>query len=52
MPFTDQQIREAVMKLFKKYDATGNKYIDGAELEAVYTDLAKELKLKKGFSDE
>jgi len=29
MPFTDDQIRQAVLKLFKKYDKNGNNYIDG-----------------------
>jgi Ca2+-binding EF-hand superfamily protein len=28
MPFTDDQIRDAVMKLFKKYDINNNGYID------------------------
>lgn len=29
MPFTDDQIRQAVMKLFKKYDKNQSGYIDG-----------------------
>ncbi len=52
MPFTDDQIRQAVIKLFKKYDKNGNKYIDGPELELVYNDLAQELKVKKSWTDE
>lgn len=40
MPYTDEQIREAVIKLFKKYDKNGSGYIEGSELEVVYNDLA------------
>jgi len=29
MPFTDDQIRQAVLKLFKKYDINKNNYIEG-----------------------
>jgi Ca2+-binding EF-hand superfamily protein len=52
MPFTDDQIREAVMKLFKKYDKNGTGYIEGSEVDAVYNDLANELKTKKKYTDE
>lgn len=52
MPFTDDQIREAVLKLFKKYDKNGSGYLEGSEVDAVYTDLANELKNKKHFTDE
>lgn len=30
MPFTDDQIRQAVLKLFKKYDKNQSGYIDGS----------------------
>ena len=40
MPFTDDQIREAVLKLFKKYDKNGSGYLEGEELDKVYKDLA------------
>ena len=52
MPYTDDQIREAVLKLFKKYDKNGSGYIEGAQVQAVYTDLANELKNKTQFTDE
>jgi Ca2+-binding EF-hand superfamily protein len=29
MPYTDDQIREAVIKLFKKYDKNHSGYIEG-----------------------
>lgn len=29
MPITDDQIRQAVLKLFKKYDKNNSGYIDG-----------------------
>ena len=29
MPYTDDQIREAVIRLFKKYDRNNSGYIDG-----------------------
>jgi len=40
MPFTDDQIREAVVKLFKKYDGNQTGYLEGNELDRVYNDLA------------
>lgn len=52
MPYSDEQIREAVLKLFKKYDKNGTGYLEGAEMDAVYNDLANELKNKKQFTDE
>jgi Ca2+-binding EF-hand superfamily protein len=52
MPFTDDQIREAVLKLFKKYDKNGTGYLEGSEMDAVYNDLTYELKNKKQFTDE
>lgn len=30
MPFTDDQIRGAVMNLFKKYDKDNSGYVEGA----------------------
>lgn len=47
MPFTDDQIRDAVIKLFKKYDKDQTGYIEGAEIEAVLRDLTNELVNKK-----
>lgn len=52
MPYTDDQIREAVLKLFKKYDKNGTGYLEASEVDVVYNDLANELKNKKQFSDE
>ena len=43
MPFTDDQIRQAVLKLFKKYDRNSTGYLEGSELDRVYQDLAVEL---------
>jgi Ca2+-binding EF-hand superfamily protein len=39
MPFTDDQIRQAVLKLFAKYDKNNSGYIDGAEIQAMVNDL-------------
>jgi len=39
MPFTDDQIRTAVLKLFKKYDKNNSGYIEGEELKTVINDL-------------
>jgi Ca2+-binding EF-hand superfamily protein len=47
MPFTDDQIRDAVIKLFKKYDKDQSGYIEGTEIEAVLRDLTNELISKK-----
>lgn len=41
MAFTDDQIRQAVMNLFKKYDKNNNGYIDGSEIQALANDLGK-----------
>ena len=50
MPYTDDQIRQAVIKLFKKYDKNNSGYLEGKELVDVYRDLNDELMLKKGMS--
>ena len=47
MPFTDDQIRNAVINLFKKYDKDGSNYIDRGEIPAMFKDLAAELSSKK-----
>lgn len=52
MPFTDDQIRQAVLNLFKKYDADKNNYIDSAEIPKMCNDLANELVSKKQFTRE
>lgn len=52
MPFTDDQIRTAVVSLFKKYDKDNSDYIERAEIPAMLNDLANELKTKKSFTNE
>lgn len=52
MPFTDDQIRQAVLALFKKYDKDNSNYIENAEIPAMCNDLARELTSKKQFSQE
>lgn len=52
MPFTDDQIRQAVMNLFKKYDGNNSGYIDSGEIQAMCNDLAKELASKKQLTPE
>lgn len=52
MPFTDDQIRTAVVNLFKKYDKDNSDYIDSAQIPAMLNDLANELKTKKSFTNE
>ena len=47
MPFTDDQIRAAVVNLFKKYDKDNSGYINGAEIPTMCNDLGKELSTKK-----
>ena len=39
MPFTDDQIRGAVINLFARYDRDNSGYIDGKEIHAVCNDL-------------
>ena len=44
MPFTDDQIRSAVINLFKRYDKDNSGYIEsGNEMTPFLNDLAKEL---------
>ena len=43
MPFTDDQIRGAVINLFSRYDRDNSGYIDGKEIYAVCNDLGSEL---------
>ena len=52
MPFTDDQIRQAVLNLFKKYDTDKSNYIDSAEIPKMCNDLANELLSKKQFTRE
>ncbi len=52
MPFTDDQIRTAVVNLFKKYDKDNSDYIERAQIPAMLNDLANELKTKKSFTNE
>lgn len=39
MPFTDDQIRQAVLNLFKKYDQNNSGYVDQAEIPRMLNDL-------------
>lgn len=48
---TDQQIRDAVMKLFGKYDTNNSGYVDNQELYKLCNDLAKELASKKQYTN-
>ena len=41
MPFTDDQIRQAVINLFKKYDKDNTGYIETPEIPILCADLAK-----------
>lgn len=50
MPFTDDQIRQAVINLFKKYDGNNSGYIDGNQINPFLNDLSKELTSKKNFT--
>lgn len=52
MPFTDDQIRAAVINLFKKYDRDNSGYIERAEIDGLCNDLGKELSSKKNFTNE
>lgn len=51
MPYTDDQIREAVIKLFKKYDKNQSGYIEGEEYKQVIDDLLKELTFKRNIPE-
>lgn len=52
MPFTDDQIREAVLRLFRKYDKDQSGYIEGYEVQAVIRDLSVELATKKQMPEQ
>ena len=52
MPFADDQIRNAVLNLFKKYDRDQTGYVENRELNAMCNDLARELGSKRNFSNE
>lgn len=41
MPFTDEQIRQAVINLFKKYDKDNSGYIEAPEIGPLCNDLGK-----------
>lgn len=49
---TDDQIRGAVIALFKKYDKDNSGYIDQAEVPKMCTDLAQELQFKKNYTQQ
>lgn len=50
MPYTDDQIRAAVISLFKKYDKDNSGYVESAEVNNICNDLAKELGSKQQYS--
>jgi Ca2+-binding EF-hand superfamily protein len=50
MPYTDDQIRAAVISLFKKYDKDNSGYVESAEINSMCNDLAKELGSKQHYS--
>ena len=52
MPFADDQIRNAVLNLFKKYDRDQTGYVENRELNAMCNDLARELGSKRNFTNE
>jgi Ca2+-binding EF-hand superfamily protein len=52
MPFTDDQIREAVIKLFRKYDKNNSGYIEQTEINQMYYDLGNELSVKKHLTND
>ena len=52
MPFTDEQIRQAVINLFKKYDKDNSGYIEAPEIGPLCNDLGKYLSSKKQFTNE
>lgn len=52
MPYTDDQIRGAVINLFKKYDKNNTGYIESTEISQVCNDLARELQSKKNYTEE
>lgn len=52
MPFTDEQIRQAVINLFKKYDKDNTGYIDKGEVPQMLNDLGNQLASKKQMPPE
>lgn len=52
MSYSDEEIRDAVLKLMNKYDQNGNGYIEGGEKDRLLNDLKMELKVKKKMNDQ
>ena len=52
MGYSDDQIRGAVINLFKKYDKNNSGYVDAAQVNAMCNDLACELSSKKNYTNE
>ena len=52
MPYTDDQIRGAVINLFKKYDRDNSGYVEGGEAPKMCNDLARELGSSQNYSKE
>lgn len=50
MAFTDDQIRGAVINLFKKYDKDNSGFVEGSEAPQMCSDLARELGSSKTYS--
>lgn len=50
MPYTDDQIRAAVISLFKKYDKDNSGHVESSEVNNMCNDLAKELGSKQQYS--
>ena len=51
MPFTDDQIRGAVINLFAKYDKDNSGFVDGKEINAMCNDLGKELGRSQAYEN-
>ena len=49
---TDDQIRNAVIGLFKKYDRDNSGYVEGNEIYQMFNDLGRELSFKKNYSNQ
>ena len=52
MAITDDQIRGAVINLFKKYDRDNSGYIETKEIDKLCNDLQRELNSKRQYSRE
>ena len=52
MGYSDDQIRGAVINLFKKYDKDNSGYIDSHEIPRMCQDLSNELGSKRNYSEE